>query len=74
MTMNLERGFRRLAVVLSAAGLGVGLLMFHYSYVREEWRTMAMLDSWIFFIVSLTLWPWLAFYAVRWIVRGFRPN
>ena len=69
--MSLERGFRRLAVVLSAAGLGAGLLMLRYAYVREEWRTLAMLDSWISFVVALTLWPWVAFYAVRWIVSGF---
>ncbi len=69
---NLERGFHRLAIVLSVVGLGGGLLMFRYAYVREEWRTMAMLDSWISFVVGLTLWPWIAFYAVRWIARGFR--
>ncbi len=61
-----------MAIVLSVAGLGMGLLMLRYAYVREEWRTMAMLDSWISFIAILALWPWAAFYAVRWIVRGFR--
>jgi hypothetical protein len=71
---NFERGFRRLAGVLSAGGFGAGLLALRYFYVREEWLTMATLDSWISYIIGLTLWPWVAFYAVRWIARGFRSN
>ena len=68
---HLERGFWRLAVVLSIGGLVSGLLMLRYTYVRAEWLTMYTIDSWISFIAAMTLWPWIAFYAVRWIVRGF---
>ena len=45
--------------------------MLRYTYVRAEWLTMYTIDSWISFIAGMTLWPWIAFYAVRWIVRGF---
>ncbi len=71
---SLERGFLRLAVVLSAGGLGGGLLMFRYTYVRDEWHVMADLGSWVSCIIALTAWPWIAFYAARWVVRGFRSN
>jgi hypothetical protein len=61
-TMNLERGFRRLLVVLSVAvlSLGIGLGV--------------MLGSWPQFIgvagFSVAL-LWLGFFAVRWISGGF---
>jgi len=71
---NLERGFRRVAAVLSVGGVVIGLLAWRYAYVRNEWRVTAEADSWLSYLVVLALWPWVSFFSVRWIVRGFRSN
>ena len=71
---QVERGFFRVAVVLSIAGLGGGLLRLRYVYVRDEWHVTADLGSWVSYIIALTVWPWIAFYAARWILRGFRAS
>ena len=64
--MNLERGFRRIAAVLSACGFMIGLtLLFSGSHVT---------DGQVVGLAFLTLWPWVAFYAVRWVARGFRSQ
>lgn len=65
--LNLERGFRRLAALLSVGGLGVGLLVMRYLYVRGQ-----LGDVWISYLIILALWPWVVLFSVRWIVRGFR--
>jgi hypothetical protein len=66
-----ERGFRRLACVLSLAGFMAGLWLLYYTYTRNEYWFFHDLGSLISYVVMLTIWPWPVFYAVRWIVRGF---
>ncbi len=71
---NLKRGFFRLAAVLSIGGLIVGLLALRYSYVRGEWLVTHEFGSWVAYLILLALWPWIAFFAIRWIVQGFRSS
>ena len=64
--MSVERGFQRVAVVLSACGSIYGLIAF---VAGEPMGTeMGIL------VAILMLWPWLAFFVVRWVARGFRSK
>jgi hypothetical protein len=76
----LERGSRRIAIVVSAGALSVLLLwigwiwysgydpMSSYRCNSNFCGTALILMS---FITLLVFVPWIAFYLVRWIVRGF---
>jgi len=60
--MSLERGFRRLVVVLSIAVLAVGVAL---GLVVGSWPIL--IGGAGVLIVLL----WLVFYAVRWVTTGF---
>lgn len=68
---NIERGFYRLALVLSVAGFLGGLWWLYYTYTRDEFHFFLDLWALVSYVVGLTVWPWAVFYAVRWIVYGF---
>jgi ABC-type Fe3+ transport system permease subunit len=63
--MNLERGFRRLVVVLSGVVLALGIFMDFGSPKAYELHF-----TWIAVVLVALLW--MGFYAVRWVVRGFK--
>ncbi len=60
--MNLERGFRRLILILSIAVLTAGIA---FGLLVDDLRTL------MGFAGALVALLWLGFYAVRWIARGF---
>lgn len=63
-----------MATVLSVGGFVIGLLVWRYWYVRSEWRVTEEAGSWVSYLVVLALWPWVSFFVIRWVARGFRSN
>ena len=59
--VNIERGFRRLFVVVSIAVLAVGVI---FGITWAEWRVIGIAGV----LVALL---WIGFYAVRWVAKGF---
>ena len=74
--MALERGFRRIVIVLSVGLILCGtyvVALLTTDAIRHESRDWAMLL--VVIAVGLIVLLWVLFYAVRWIARGFaRPS
>ncbi len=75
MSLNLEGGPRRIVIVISVGAFSIipiwlGLAWATNappgSFLASEWAT-----SFLFFMVLLVFVPWIVFYLVGWIVRGF---
>ena len=60
--MTLERGFRRLVVIVSITVLAVGVAL---------GLVVGSLLTFIGVAGALVVLLWLIFYAVRWVVAGF---
>lgn len=64
--MNIERGLQRIATVLSVGGLAAAAIFLD--------ANDATATAWIVLLAFFALWPWVALYVVRWIVRRFRSH
>jgi hypothetical protein len=67
--MNMERGFRRIAALIS-----VILLLLGATFIAMVFPPPATLEDWLSslgLVVILSAIPWGVFYLIRWLVRGF---
>ena len=82
--MTLQHGFRRIVIVLSVFVLSAALVLDWISWFHRptfglaavdwflmQWSTL-LLHSYTAFGATIVLIMWAVFYAVCWIVRGFR--
>jgi uncharacterized membrane protein (Fun14 family) len=72
---NVERGFRRLTLVISVVILMVGLFIVSRMYIGSTGsslinNTTDLVESFALLLCIAAI-PWGLFYILRWVARGF---
>jgi hypothetical protein len=72
--VSVERGFRRLTVLVSVLVFCFTLTVFMRPMPREDLRSVSFWASAVGLSLVLAGVTWAVFYGARWIVNGFRRD